>query len=94
MRSVRRILGFILVLGLLAGAGIVSWDRTWHRAGSTNPGMDCPTVVKPRHRVPLAALGVRRVALIGDSLMAQPSCAIADSLSDLGIQTSLARGDR
>ena len=53
-----------------------------------NPGFNCPLVVKARHRLPLAAGDVHRVALIGDSIMAQASCAIADSLADLGIQTS------
>ena len=41
-----------------------------------------------RDRPPLAAPGIRRVALIGDSIMFQPSCAIAESLADIGIQTS------
>src|SRR5262249_12984389 len=31
--------------------------------------------------------GVHRVALIGDSIMYQPSCTVADNLSDLGIET-------
>jgi hypothetical protein len=38
--------------------------------------------------VPFAAFGVHRVALIGDSIMLEASCAIADSLRDLGIETS------
>ena len=50
--------------------------------------MACPAVVKARHRLPLTALGVHRVALIGDSIMEQASCSIADSLSDVGIETS------
>ena len=38
-------------------------------------------------RPPLTALGVRRVALIGDSTMDQASRSVADSLANLGIQT-------
>jgi hypothetical protein len=51
--------------------------------------MHCPAVVHARRRLPLAATGVHRVALIGDSLMVQPSCSIADSLRDVGIETSM-----
>ncbi|MDQ1509685.1 MAG: uncharacterized protein QOG50_1529 [Actinomycetota bacterium] len=50
--------------------------------------MTCPAVVKAHHRVPLAAFGVHRVALIGDSIMEQASCSIADSLRDVGIETT------
>jgi hypothetical protein len=88
LRAVRRVIGFILVLSFVAAAGVVMWDRWWRRAGSTNPGMSCPQVVKAHGRVPFAAIGVHRVALIGDSIMDQASCSIADSLSDVGIQTS------
>src|SRR5436190_749505 len=70
------------------GATVVAWDRLWRRAGPTNPGMTCPDVVSARHRPPLAAPGVHKVALIGDSLMFQPSCAIAESLAGIGIETS------
>jgi hypothetical protein len=88
LRAVRRVVAFILVLSVVAAAGVVMWDRWWRRAGSTNPGMSCPQVVKAHSRVPFAAIGVHRVALIGDSIMEQASCSIADSLSDVGIQTS------
>jgi hypothetical protein len=81
-------LALVLVLGLLAGAGIVMWDRWWRRAGSENPGMDCPATVKARGRLPFAAIGVKRVALIGDSIMEQASCSVADSLSEVGIETT------
>jgi hypothetical protein len=85
---VRRVVAFVLVFGLFAGAGIVAWDRWWRRAGSENPGMDCPAKVEARGRVPFAAIGVHRVALIGDSIMEQASCSIADSLSRVGIETT------
>jgi hypothetical protein len=78
---------WVLVAVLLA-AGYVVWDRTWRRAGPTNPGVSCPTQVAAHRRPPLAAIGVRRVALIGDSIMWQPSCAIAGSLASVGVQTS------
>lgn len=88
MRAVRRVVVFILLLSVVAAAGVVSWDRWWRRAGPQNPGMTCPAVVPAGNRPPLAALGVDRVALIGDSIMEQASCSIADSLRDVGIQTS------
>jgi hypothetical protein len=88
LRILRRLLGVIVVVSVVA-AGLVSWDRWWRRAGPANPGMNCPAVVQARHRLPFAASGVHRVALIGDSLMVQPSCTIADSLRQVGIETSL-----
>lgn len=88
MRGVRRVVVFVLVLSVVAAAVLVSWDRWWRRAGSANPGMTCPAVVPAHHRTPLAAFGVHRVALIGDSIMEQASCSIADSLGDVGIETS------
>jgi hypothetical protein len=88
LRGLRRVVGLMLVVALVA-AGFVSWDRWLRRAGPTNPGMKCPAVVPARHRLPLAASGVHRVALIGDSLMVQASCSIADSLRNVGIETSL-----
>jgi hypothetical protein len=77
----------VLVTVALAG-GYVWWDRVWRRAGPRNPGVSCPAVVAPSHRPPLSAIGVHRVALIGDSIMWQPSCAIAESLASVGLQTS------
>jgi len=73
---------------LLATAGYVVWDRDFRRASPSNPAMTCPIVVRAGHRLPLTALRVHRVALIGDSIMAQASCAIADSLANVGITTS------
>ena len=87
MGPVRRIVILVLLVGVV-GLGLVSWDRSWRRAGPTNPGMTCPAVVPARHRLPFAASGVHRVALIGDSLMVQASCSIADSLRNVGIETS------
>jgi hypothetical protein len=88
VRGLRGLLVTLVAIVLIGGVGLVSWDRWWHHAGPTNPGFSCPEVVKARHRLPLTATHVHRVALIGDSIMVQASCAIADSLADLGIQTS------
>jgi len=49
--------------------------------------MTCPALIPAKSRPPLTALGVHRVALIGDSIMNQASCSGADSLANLGIQT-------
>ncbi|MGZ6895914.1 MAG: DUF459 domain-containing protein [Acidimicrobiia bacterium] len=73
---------------VLVAVLLVVWDRNWRRAGPANPGMSCPTVVPARGRPLLAAVGVRRVMLIGDSIMLQASCAVADGLAGLGITTT------
>src|SRR5689334_11977624 len=78
----------MVLLSVVAAASVVSWDRWWRHAGPENPGMTCPALVPAGHRTPLAAFGVHRVALIGDSMMEQASCSIADSLSKVGIETS------
>lgn len=78
----------VVVVVLVILGGFVIWDRTARRAGPANPGTNCPQVVKARSRPPLAAIGVHRVALIGDSIMWQASCAIANSLAGVGIETS------
>jgi hypothetical protein len=76
-------------VALLVGASaFVVWDRNFRRSSPANPGTECPTLVRAHGRVPLSAIGVHRVALIGDSIMYQPSCAIAESLAGVGIQTS------
>jgi hypothetical protein len=85
--------GFLWLLAagavfVVAGAGFVVWDRDFRRAGSANPGMNCPSVVPAHARQPFTATGVRRVALIGDSIMVQASCALAESLANVGITTS------
>ncbi len=73
---------------LLAAVGFILWNRHVSQASPTNPGTSCPVVVQPTGHLPLASLGIKRVALIGDSIMNQASCSIADSLARLGIQTS------
>src|SRR5437879_5269292 len=75
----------VLCFGLV---GAIVWDRDFRRASGKNPGTQCPMVVRATQRNPLAAFGVHRVALIGDSIMVQPSCAIAESLAGVGITTS------
>jgi hypothetical protein len=87
VRVIWRVVTLVVVVALLATAGFVAWDRWWRRAGPANPGVTCPAVVSAHHRLPFTAIGVHRVALIGDSIMEQASCAIADSLSDAGIET-------
>ncbi len=86
-RAIRRVLAAVVVMALMAGAGFVMWQRWWREAGPANPGT-CAPVVRAGNRVPFAASGVHRVALIGDSIMLQASCAVANSLANLGIETS------
>jgi hypothetical protein len=81
-------IGAGLAVVVLAAAVFVVWDRNWRRASSANPGTNCPTVVRAHRKPPFAAIGVHRVALIGDSIMFQPSCVIANALADVGAQTS------
>ena len=88
MRDVRRLVAIVLVVCVACAGSFLGWNRWWRRAGPVNPGVNCPAVVSARHRVPLAAFGVHRVALIGDSIMVEASCAIAYGLRDLGIETS------
>jgi hypothetical protein len=85
---VRRILAIVALIAVMTTVCLVSWDRWWRHAGPTNPGFNCPLVVKGHHRLPFTATGVHRVALIGDSIMVQASCAVADGLAELGIETS------
>lgn len=75
------------ILAVLLG-GFVLWDRLWRRAGPENPGRNCATVVQSDADRPLSGGDVDRVALVGDSLMFEPSCTIAASLSKIGITTS------
>jgi hypothetical protein len=80
------IVAVAIVIALVVGAYVI-WDRNWRTASSTNPRPDCPGVVRAGDRRPLAMPGVDRVMLIGDSIMEQSSCAIAMSLSGLGVET-------
>jgi hypothetical protein len=86
-RAVRALAVLAVVLVVAAGA-LVGWNRWWRTAGPANPGFDCPAVIEAKDRVPFAAGDVRRVALIGDSIMAQASCAIGQSLAGVGIRTT------
>src|SRR3954451_604290 len=87
LRLVWRWMAVVVVMAVIPAAGFVAWDRWWRRAGPANPGVTCPAVVQAGHRLPFTAIGVHRVALIGDSIMEQASCAIAASLRDVGIET-------
>lgn len=88
MRGWLWLVGGAIAVVLLACGGYVVWDRDFRTAGPTNPGTICPPVVTPRHGRLFAAPGVHRVALIGDSILDSASCAVAESLADVGIQTS------
>jgi hypothetical protein len=83
-----RVLAVLVVVLVVAAGAYVGWNRWWRTAGPENPGFDCPSVIAAEGRVPFAAGDVRRVALIGDSIMAQASCAIGESLADVGIRTT------
>jgi hypothetical protein len=87
-RTILLLVVAILVVALLGAVLFVEWDRHVRTASPANPGTVCPLVIKGGNKPPLAARGVDRVALIGDSIMYQPSCAIAESLAKLGITTS------
>jgi hypothetical protein len=87
-RVVALVAGAVVLVVVLVFAGYVVWDRNFRTAGAENPGTDCPGVVKGRSKNPLAAIGVDKVALIGDSIMFQSSCSIAESLAGVGITTS------
>ena len=88
--TVRRLtagaIAFVLVVA--AAFAVVVWWPNSRTASPQNPGVDCPVTVPARGRPILAAPGVHRVMLIGDSIMVQASSAVADSLAGLGITTS------
>src|SRR4051812_26143466 len=86
--GIAAVAGALVVVIVLVATGYVSWNRWWRKAGPANPGFTCSRVVPAKDRVPLAAGDVHRVALIGDSIMDNASCAIAESLAGVGIQTS------
>lgn len=87
-RVIAIVAGTVAGVVILVLVGIVVWNRNFETAGPENPGMDCPPVVEGRGRNPFAAIDVDRVALIGDSIMYQSGCTIADSLAEVGITTS------
>ncbi|HTL87444.1 MAG TPA: hypothetical protein VL856_19835 [Acidimicrobiia bacterium] len=80
--------GAIALVVIVGATSFVVWDRSFRRAGPSSPGVDCPQTIAAKHRVPLAAIGVHRVALIGDSIMVQASCALGESLADIGVETT------
>jgi hypothetical protein len=80
--------GVAVVAIVAIATGLVLWARDWRRAGPANPGTACPVVVRARRRLPVTAIGVHRVLLIGDSIMDQASCSIAGSLAGVGITTA------
>lgn len=84
----RLVAAITATLVLLTATAYVVWDRNWRRAGPADPGMDCAQVVEARGHRPFAAPGIHRVLLVGDSIMVQASCAIADQLATVGITTS------
>jgi hypothetical protein len=84
----RRVVLLAVAAVMLSTIGFIVWNRYVSQATSADPGTSCPVVVQPTGHFPLASLGIRRVALIGDSIMNQASCSIADSLASVGIQTS------
>jgi len=88
--AARRVLAGAVAVVLVAvvAVAIVVWRENDRTAGPENPGTACPQTVPARGRPLLAASGVHRVMLIGDSIMEQASCAVADSLAGLGITTS------
>ena len=83
----RLLLVGIVVIGTLAIALLI-WDRAFRQASPIAPGMNCPVTVEPTHHPPLTAIGIHRVLLIGDSIMVQASCPLADSLAGEGVQTT------
>jgi hypothetical protein len=86
-RSLTIWMGMAVALLAVVLTAVVVWDRNFRHESSTNPGMSCPTVVSAERRAPLTAFRVHRVALIGDSIMLQASCSVAESLADVGIET-------
>jgi hypothetical protein len=77
----------IAAVVVMSAAVAVVWDRDFRHASAADPGTSCPVVIAPKSRLPLTAIGVHRVALIGDSIMVQASCSVAESLAGAGIQT-------
>ncbi len=90
-RGRRAVLPPVLVAlsGLIAAAlSFTIWNRYFDQASPSVPSTSCPQIVQPTGHPPLVSPGIRRVALIGDSIMAQASSAVADSLASVGIETA------
>jgi hypothetical protein len=84
----RRRLSLLSIAAVLVSAtGFTIWNRYVSQATPVNPGTTCPVVVQPTGHLPLASIGIKRVALIGDSVMYQASCSIAASLARVGVET-------
>lgn len=81
------ILLLTVVVVLVAAVGVTVWNRYLNQASASDPGTSCPTTVEPTRQVPLASIGIKRVALIGDSIMNQASCSVAESLARVGVET-------
>ena len=64
----------LVVVVVHVASATILWDRNFRHASPENPGMTCPALIPAKSRPPFTALGVRRVALIGDSIMDQASC--------------------
>jgi hypothetical protein len=89
LQSSLPILTWILAAAAVTSAALaVVWNRDFRHASAADPGTSCPVVIAPKSRPPLTAIGVHRVALIGDSIMSQASCSAAESLAGAGIQTA------
>src|SRR3954453_23168089 len=81
--------GAVVLLGVLVVlAALVVWRSNDRTAGPANPGLTCATTIAAPGRPLLAAPGVHLVLLIGDSIMDQASCSVAESLAGLGITTT------
>lgn len=78
----------VVVAVLLIIVTVATWDRAFRHASPASPGMSCPAIVQPTGHPPLAAIGIHRVLLIGDSIMVQASCSLGVALAGEGVQTS------
>jgi hypothetical protein len=87
LKSLPTLTWIIVAVVVVVAALAVVWDRDFRHASAADPGTSCPVAVAPKSRPPLTAIGVHRVALIGDSIMFQASCSVAESLANAGIQT-------
>jgi hypothetical protein len=89
-RHLRAALSLVMAAVVVAGAAVgvdIVWNRYLRHSGNANAGFTCPTVIEARHASPLSRTGVQRITLIGDSIMYQASCTVAEHLADVGITT-------